>query len=107
LDNTLITDEELKTFEEWNKYDAAHEDEENDGNFCEPDGMPSLFLYLKICSISSQVFSFFFFQNMYLDDSSEGEYMDLVANPERYTGYKGPHAHKIWGSIYRENCFEK
>jgi ERO1-like protein alpha len=28
-----------------------------------------------------------------------------VVNPERYTGYKGPHAHKIWNSIYRENCF--
>lgn len=26
-------------------------------------------------------------------------------NPERYTGYKEPHAHKIWNAIYRENCF--
>lgn len=29
-----------------------------------------------------------------------------MTNPERYTGYKAPHAHKIWNSIYRENCFE-
>ncbi len=47
LDNTLITDEELKTFAEWNKYDAAHEDEENDGNFCQPDGQFT-FVYLLL-----------------------------------------------------------
>ena len=34
------------------------------------------------------------------------EFTDLLANPERYTGYKGAHAHKIWNSIYNENCFE-
>ena len=38
---------------------------------------------------------------------ADAEYADLVTNPERFTGYKGAHAHKIWNSIYRENCFEE
>lgn len=41
-----------------------------------------------------------------LDDHEEGaEYVDLLLNPERYTGYRGESAHRIWGSIYLENCF--
>lgn len=40
------------------------------------------------------------------ETNSMAEYLDLVLNPERFTGYKAPHAHKIWHSIYRENCFE-
>lgn len=41
-----------------------------------------------------------------LDDNQEGaEYVDLLLNPERYTGYKGESAHRIWRSIYLENCF--
>lgn len=41
-----------------------------------------------------------------LDDYQEGaEYVDLLLNPERYTGYRGESAHKIWRSIYLENCF--
>ena len=42
----------------------------------------------------------------FIDESEEAaEFADLVANPERYTGYKGADAHKIWKSIYSENCF--
>ena len=41
-----------------------------------------------------------------LDDQHNGaEYVDLLLNPERYTGYKGKSAHRIWSSIYLENCF--
>ncbi|GFO27479.1 ero1-like protein beta, partial [Plakobranchus ocellatus] len=40
------------------------------------------------------------------EDSSGMEYVDLLLNPERYTGYKGPSPHKIWRSIYEENCFK-
>lgn len=36
---------------------------------------------------------------------TEGDYFDLSAIPERYTGYSGPDAHRIWRSIYEENCF--
>ncbi|XP_055956793.1 ERO1-like protein beta [Patella vulgata] len=40
------------------------------------------------------------------DESSAGmEYVDLLLNPERYTGYKGDSPHRIWRSIYEENCF--
>lgn len=39
------------------------------------------------------------------DDEDDAEYVDLLVNPERYTGYKGESAHKIWRSIYLENCF--
>lgn len=31
-------------------------------------------------------------------------YVDLRKNPERYTGFKGPEAHRIWDAIYAENC---
>ncbi|KIP04225.1 hypothetical protein PHLGIDRAFT_129668 [Phlebiopsis gigantea 11061_1 CR5-6] len=41
----------------------------------------------------------------FLDDMSEGDYIDLSVNPERFTGYTGPSAHRVWKSIYEENCF--
>lgn len=37
--------------------------------------------------------------------SSEGQYVDLMLNPERFTGYAGESAHKVWRAIYEENCF--
>ncbi|XP_042217287.1 ero1-like protein isoform X2 [Homarus americanus] len=41
------------------------------------------------------------------DESSvDSEYVDLLLNPERYTGYVGPSTHRIWRSIYQENCFK-
>lgn len=42
-----------------------------------------------------------------MDDeaSSEGVYVDLIANPERFTGYAGPSAARVWDAIYNENCF--
>lgn len=39
------------------------------------------------------------------DDDNDAEYVDLLLNPERYTGYRGKSAHRIWNSIYNENCF--
>jgi ERO1-like protein beta len=36
----------------------------------------------------------------------KGDYVSLVDNPERFTGYMGPSARQVWYSIYRENCFE-
>lgn len=41
----------------------------------------------------------------FLDDMTEGDYVDLSLNPERFTGYTGPSAHRVWRSIYEENCF--
>jgi hypothetical protein len=37
---------------------------------------------------------------------TKAKYVDLLINPERFTNYKGEHANKIWGSIYKENCFK-
>uniref|UniRef100_A0A665TLR6 Endoplasmic reticulum oxidoreductase beta n=1 Tax=Echeneis naucrates TaxID=173247 RepID=A0A665TLR6_ECHNA len=43
-----------------------------------------------------------------LDDetSPDADYVDLLLNPERFTGYKGPSAWRVWNSIYEENCFK-
>jgi ERO1-like protein beta len=39
--------------------------------------------------------------------TSKGDYLSLVDNPERFTGYSGAGSHHVWESIYRENCFGK
>ncbi|KAG0052380.1 hypothetical protein BGZ83_002674 [Gryganskiella cystojenkinii] len=59
-----------------------------------------LFQPFKSCNLKDQDFC-------QVDDeaSSEGVYVDLIANPERFTGYAGPSAAKVWGAIYNENCF--
>ncbi|VDD81958.1 unnamed protein product [Mesocestoides corti] len=41
------------------------------------------------------------------DESEQGMiYVDLLKNVEKYTGYKGESAGRVWRSIYLENCFE-
>ncbi|XP_018583314.2 ERO1-like protein alpha isoform X1 [Scleropages formosus] len=40
------------------------------------------------------------------EESPDSQHVDLLLNPERFTGYKGPEAWKIWNSIYEENCFK-
>ncbi|KAF8776233.1 hypothetical protein HU200_003728 [Digitaria exilis] len=37
-------------------------------------------------------------------DNNEMTYVNLQLNPERYTGYTGDSARRIWDSIYKENC---
>lgn len=37
--------------------------------------------------------------------SINGCYINLIKNPERFTGYGGESAARIWGAIYKENCF--
>lgn len=43
-----------------------------------------------------------------IDDehSQDSVFVDLLLNPERYTGYKGASAQRIWKTIYEENCFK-
>jgi len=42
-----------------------------------------------------------------LDDSSEEcEFVDLMRNPEKFTGYKGKSAWRIWNTIYTQLCFK-
>lgn len=38
---------------------------------------------------------------------SKGDYVSLVRNPERFTGYAGFGAKQVWDAVYRENCFQK
>ncbi|OUC47699.1 endoplasmic Reticulum Oxidoreductin 1 [Trichinella nativa] len=41
------------------------------------------------------------------DEASETQhFVDLTLNPERYTGYKGNSAQRVWKCIYEENCFK-
>ena len=37
--------------------------------------------------------------------SVKGDYVSLVNNTERFTGYAGPGARQVWDAIYKENCF--
>ncbi|GAB2296883.1 Endoplasmic reticulum oxidoreductin-1 [Dionaea muscipula] len=37
-------------------------------------------------------------------DNDDMTYVNLLLNPERYTGYTGPSARRIWDAIYTENC---
>ncbi|KAH0539091.1 hypothetical protein FGG08_004329 [Glutinoglossum americanum] len=39
--------------------------------------------------------------------SGKGDYVSLLNNPERFTGYDGLGSKQVWQSIYRENCFYK
>ncbi|KAF8477483.1 endoplasmic reticulum Oxidoreductin 1-domain-containing protein [Kalaharituber pfeilii] len=43
------------------------------------------------------------------DDETQvdGDYVSLLDNPERFTGYAGAGASAVWSAIYRENCFSK
>ncbi|EXJ82559.1 hypothetical protein A1O3_06372 [Capronia epimyces CBS 606.96] len=39
------------------------------------------------------------------DAAGKGDYVSLVNNTERYTGYSGMGARQVWDTIYKENCF--
>ncbi|XP_059026284.1 ERO1-like protein beta isoform X2 [Mustela lutreola] len=41
-----------------------------------------------------------------VEQSPAAQYVDLLLNPERYTGYKGSSVWRVWNSIYDENCFK-
>lgn len=36
-----------------------------------------------------------------------GAFVNLLQNPERFTGYSGPSASRVWRAIQEENCFSK
>lgn len=40
------------------------------------------------------------------DTVQDFSYINLLANPERYTGYQGEHAHRIWDVIYSQRCWQ-
>ncbi|KAH9810211.1 hypothetical protein DFH28DRAFT_986408 [Melampsora americana] len=60
----------------------------------------------KPCHTQSNDQNFCVLDDHYLEPSSQSVYVDLLANPERFTGYSGTSASRIWQSIYEENCFD-
>lgn len=40
-----------------------------------------------------------------ISEESHGIYINLVKNPEKFTGYSGMSARLVWKSIQEENCF--
>jgi len=40
-----------------------------------------------------------------LEEGAACDYVDLIANSERYTGYSGRAAHRVWEKVYNEMCF--
>lgn len=38
-------------------------------------------------------------------EEAEMVYVDLLKNPEKFTGYDGEAAHRIWRAVHEENCF--
>jgi len=41
-----------------------------------------------------------------ISSSSTAQVVDLILNPEGYTGYVGPSAEKVWSEIHSINCFQ-
>lgn len=41
----------------------------------------------------------------HIDDDHQCVYVDLLENPERFTGYGGSQSLDVWKAIYSENCF--
>lgn len=39
--------------------------------------------------------------------SSAAQVVDLLKNPEGYTGYTGPSAEKVWSAVHSQNCFQQ
>lgn len=39
--------------------------------------------------------------------TAKGDYVSLLDNPEKFTGYAGQGPHMVWDAIYKENCFSK
>jgi len=41
------------------------------------------------------------------ESTGGAEVVNLLKNPEGYTGYTGPSAEKVWSAIHSQNCFQK
>ncbi|XP_043219195.1 ero1-like protein isoform X3 [Amphibalanus amphitrite] len=40
------------------------------------------------------------------ESSADMQFVDLLLNPERFTGYRGDSSTRVWSAIYNENCFK-
>lgn len=43
---------------------------------------------------------------IFAENGVEYSYINLLRNTERYTGYKGEHANRVWGAIYQQPCLQ-
>lgn len=55
--------------------------------------------------IPAEIVALYLFTILVANTTDDMIYVDLLLNPERFTGYSGDSAHRIWNSIYQENCF--
>lgn len=63
-------------------------------------GKSSVFSFVPTCEYKESDFC------LVEDHIEEGSlHVNLLKNPERYTGYSGESAHRVWEAIYHENCF--
>ncbi|RKO86996.1 endoplasmic reticulum oxidoreductin 1, partial [Blyttiomyces helicus] len=93
-DCEVIEADEAEVPVEWRKDSLSSVDRNN--------GMGGFLSMAKTCEIREQDFCL-------VEDeaTSDGAYVNLLKNPERFTGYAGESPARIWDAIYNENCFNK
>lgn len=96
----MASEAQQEEFEDWQHHDDSED------NFCDPEGTASISLPCHACHIGLSL-SRMPHWPLSVADSNQGElsYVDLSINPERFTGYAGHSAHRVWEAIYKENCF--
>lgn len=96
VDRTL----DSKIFRGWAVVDNPWtNDDETDNGLCWIFLTILLYFCVFFSQLNHKICSGFFFPF-----SAEMTYVNLQLNPERYTGYTGPSARRIWEAIYTENC---
>lgn len=86
--------EQVREFQHWQEYDNEEE------NFCEMECKLSLGGEKLACPMLKSVCV-----PILAEFSFNASYVDLLLNPEGYTGYSGHSTKRIWSAIYIENCF--
>ena len=92
----------LETCEDDDGYDAKHSHDLNskvDETISEEDRV-------KLAKWQKHDSSLQDFCDIDNDHCPDCEFVDLTINPERFTGYSGEASHRIWRTIYEENCFK-
>ncbi|GAA5936422.1 ER oxidoreductin [Sporobolomyces koalae] len=85
------TTEEDHLPEAWRSYTLGKLNQPNDSRAASPAGCTEI-KDSEFCVLEDEL-------------DSEGVYVDLIANPERFTGYAGASSTRVWKAIYEENCF--
>lgn len=96
VDRTL----DRKAFKGWTEIDNpwTNDDETDNGVYTKYNTSVRTLVIL----LSGLLFGYLF--PIVLFVPAEMTYVNLQLNPERYTGYTGPSARRIWDAVYSENC---